>query len=109
MKTIFVLNTLYNTWSKLNRPIIILNKMKLLNKIWGIGLIAMSIALITPKHSMAQDGGYVTDQEFYDNLQPYGTWVSDDQYGNVWVPDVDEGFRPYATRGHWVVTDYGNT
>src|SRR5579872_312323 len=83
--------------------------MKILNKIWGIGLLAISLALITPKQGMAQEGGYVTDQEFYDNLQPYGTWVSDDRYGNVWVPDVDEDFRPYATRGHWVVTDYGNT
>src|SRR5579863_7474903 len=83
--------------------------MKILNKIWGIGLLAISLALITPKQGIAQDGGYVTDQEFYDNLQPYGTWVSDEQYGNVWVPNVDEDFRPYATRGHWVLTDYGNT
>jgi len=83
--------------------------MKLLNKIWCVGLMAISIALITPKQGRAQDGGYVTDQEFYDGLQPYGTWVSDDRYGNVWVPNVDEDFRPYATRGHWVLTEYGNT
>ena len=82
--------------------------MKTLNKILGIGLLAMSLVLAAPKLSKAQDGGDITDQEFYDGLQPYGTWVSDPQYGNVWVPDAEDNFRPYATRGHWVVTDYGN-
>ena len=82
--------------------------MRTLNKIWGIGLLAMLISLATPKKTMAQDG-YISDQDFYDQLQPYGTWVSDPEYGDVWVPDVDDNFRPYASRGHWVVTDYGNT
>src|SRR3569832_699179 len=81
--------------------------MKILNKIWGISLIAMALILIWPRHSKAQ--GYVTDQEFYDNLAPYGTWDSDDKYGAEWVPDVDEDFRPYQTRWHWAVTEYGNT
>ena len=82
--------------------------MKSINKIWGIGLLAMLLSLVVPGKSIAQ-GGYVSDQQFYDDLSPYGTWVSDSQYGNVWIPDADENFRPYATRGHWVVTDYGNT
>jgi len=70
---------------------------------------AFLLMLMVPHKSMAQDGGYVSDQEFYDNLQNYGTWVQDDQYGNVWVPDVDGDFRPYATNGYWVQTDYGTT
>jgi hypothetical protein len=82
--------------------------MKTLNKIWGISLLAILLSLAAPGKSMAQ-GGYISDQEFYDDLQPYGTWIDDPQYGNIWVPNADEGFRPYATRGHWVVTDYGNT
>lgn len=82
--------------------------MRNLNKIWGIGLLVMLLSLVVPGKSMAQ-GGYISDQEFYDELQPYGTWVSDPDYGEVWIPDVDGDFRPYATRGHWVVTDYGNT
>src|ERR1700712_4421593 len=82
--------------------------MKTLNKLWGAGLLALLLSVVAPNKSMAQ-GGYISDQEFYDELQPYGTWVSDPQYGNVWVPDADEDFRPYATRGHWVVTEYGNT
>ena len=83
--------------------------MKNLNKIWGTGLLAILLILAAPKHSKAQGGDYISDQEFYDDLEPDGTWVSDPQYGNVWVPNAEEGFRPYATRGHWVLTEYGNT
>ncbi|HTD41565.1 MAG TPA: hypothetical protein VK671_13140, partial [Mucilaginibacter sp.] len=60
--------------------------MKSLNKIWGIGLLAVLLSLFNPGKSMAQ-GGYISDQEFYDELQPYGTWVSDPEYGEVWIPD----------------------
>jgi hypothetical protein len=83
--------------------------MKFINKICGISLIAFLVMLAAPNMSKAQEGGYVSDQEFYDELEPYGTWVNDPQYGNVWIPDAEDNFRPYATRGHWVVTDYGNT
>ncbi len=57
----------------------------------------------------AQDEGEVSYQTFYDQLSPYGQWVYDPQYGNVWVPDVGSDFRPYGNEGHWVMTDYGNT
>lgn len=30
-------------------------------------------------------------------------------YGSVWLPDVGPDFQPYATDGHWVVTEFGNT
>jgi hypothetical protein len=80
--------------------------MKIINKIWGIGLLAFLLVAFASGKSKAQD---ITGQDFYDNLAPYGTWVSDPQYGDVWVPDVDGDFRPYATEGHWVLTEYGNT
>ncbi|MDB5141187.1 MAG: hypothetical protein JWR12_3103 [Mucilaginibacter sp.] len=83
--------------------------MKILKKIFGVCILAGFLLLAYPNKSRAQGGDYISDQEFYDDLQPYGTWVDDPQYGNVWVPNVDEDFRPYATRGHWVLTDYGNT
>jgi hypothetical protein len=44
---------------------------------------------------------------FYDELAPYGNWVSyQDRY--VWIPEgVDDGWRPY-TQGHWAYTrSYG--
>lgn len=83
--------------------------MKNLKKIWGIALVAFLLIVSAPHKTMAQEGEYISDQEFYDELQPYGTWVYDPQYGNVWVPDVEEDFRPYATRGYWAMTTYGNT
>lgn len=51
----------------------------------------------------------VSYQSFYDDLSPYGQWINDSAYGYVWVPNVDDDFRPYFTNGHWVVTEYGNT
>jgi hypothetical protein len=84
--------------------------MKVLNRIWGIALLAFTLILSAPHTSIAQqEGEYISDQEFYDELQPYGTWIYDPQYGNVWIPDVEEDFRPYATRGYWAMTSYGNT
>ena len=50
-----------------------------------------------------------TDQVFYDELSPYGNWVDYPDYGYVWVPNVDNDFRPYATNGSWVYSDYGWT
>jgi len=49
----------------------------------------------------------VSFQLFYDQLSPFGTWVNYPDYGYVWVPGAGSGFRPYATRGHWVYTDDG--
>ncbi len=73
-----------------------------------MGLLAFMLIALAPGKSTAQ-GQYISDQDFYDNLSPYGVWVYDPQYGDMWVPDVDGNFRPYATRGHWVLTEYGNT
>ena len=57
----------------------------------------------------AQPMGDISMQTFYDDLEPYGQWVDDPDYGYVWVPEVDDpDFRPYYTRGHWVMSEYGN-
>ncbi len=46
---------------------------------------------------------------FYDELAPYGEWISTPEYGWVWSPyDMEAGWRPY-TNGHWEYTDYGWT
>lgn len=57
----------------------------------------------------AKAQGSVSFQVFYDELQPYGTWINHNQYGYVWMPRVDRGFTPYATNGYWINTEYGNT
>ncbi|QNK62914.1 hypothetical protein H7F33_20650 [Pedobacter sp. PAMC26386] len=64
---------------------------------------------ITQK-AVAQGYDDISLQSFYDELSPYGTWIQDPQYGNVWRPDVDQqDFRPYYTDGRWAMTEYGNT
>jgi hypothetical protein len=52
----------------------------------------------------------VTFAEFDTSLAPYGDWITVGGYGRVWRPSVavvGVGFRPYATGGHWVSTNYG--
>jgi hypothetical protein len=51
----------------------------------------------------------VSFQVFYDDLSPYGSWVSYPEYGYAWIPRVAPGFRPYFSSGQWVMTDFGWT
>ena len=81
---------------------------KKINSVLSILMISVFLITSTVQKAHAQDVT-VSYQTFYDNLAPYGQWVSDPQYGNVWVPNEGGDFRPYGSRGHWVMTDYGNT
>ncbi len=65
----------------------------------------------------AADYDYAADtdpsavDEFRDELAPHGTWLVDDRYGYVWVPNtvvVGRDFVPYRTAGHWAVAEDGN-
>jgi len=69
----------------------------------------MFSSLTSTASTLSQPGASVSFQTFYDELSPYGQWINYQDYGRVWIPDVEEGFQPYGTRGHWVVTEYGNT
>jgi len=40
-----------------------------------------------------------------EDLDTYGRWNNDPQYGNVWVPNVDPGWAPYR-EGRWVDEPY---
>ena len=55
------------------------------------------------------DNYYISYNDFYENLAPYGQWIDDPQLGYVFSPNVDMSFRPYYTNGYWAMTDYGNT
>ncbi|RRB07379.1 DUF6600 domain-containing protein [Larkinella rosea] len=72
-------------------------------------IIFFVLTLVVPQKSMAQPGVDVPIESFYDDLAPYGQWVPNQNYGQVWMPDVPGDFQPYATNGHWAVTEYGNT
>jgi hypothetical protein len=65
-------------------------------------------ACMPPPNVSAQEHA-VSFQLFYDQLSPYGTWVDYQNYGYVWIPNVDREFSPYGTNGHWVFTDDGWT
>ena len=75
-----------------------------------LAFIAMSLLLVFApiKQTKAQFSASISFGVFYDELEPYGQWIDDPQYGYVWVPDVGPGFRPYYTGGHWVMTRYGS-
>jgi DNA segregation ATPase FtsK/SpoIIIE-like protein len=83
-----------------------------MKKVWNkwITMIAATffVSMLNVTVSMAHDGG-VSLQVFYDELQPYGTWIAYENYGYVWRPRVDRDFVPYATDGYWINTEYGNT
>ena len=79
-----------------------------LSRVISIALVSLFFVFGSSQKIQAQDVT-VSYQDFYDNLSPYGQWVEDPQYGNVWVPNEGGDFRPYGNRGHWVMTDYGNT
>jgi hypothetical protein len=41
---------------------------------------------------------------FRADLDPYGRWVDDPEWGTVWAPSVSQtgtNFEPYVTGGHW--------
>jgi hypothetical protein len=54
----------------------------------------------------AGDPDQASVQYFHQRLSPYGRWVVRPGYGEVWIPRVSSGWRPYTT-GHWVYTDQG--
>ncbi|WP_260171659.1 DUF6600 domain-containing protein, partial [Pedobacter cryoconitis] len=82
------------------------NMIKLPAVILGLMLLFTGIT----QKAVAQGYDDISLQSFYDELSPYGTWIQDPQYGNVWRPDVDQNdFRPYYTDGRWAMTEYGNT
>lgn len=83
--------------------------MKALVKIGIPGALLLIAAFFTSEKANAQSPYAISYQTFYNELSPYGRWISTPEYGYIWLPDVEHGFQPYSTRGHWVMTEYGNT
>ncbi|MES2703703.1 MAG: DUF6600 domain-containing protein [Bacteroidota bacterium] len=81
---------------------------KFMNRLISASLLSLLLIAGFATTTKAQDV-MVSYQTFYDNLSPYGEWVYDPEYGNVWVPNEGGDFRPYGSRGNWVMTEYGNT
>jgi hypothetical protein len=80
--------------------------MKNVKRILAIVATLVFLMTVAPPTTKASPPVSVSFQFFYDNLSPYGAWVSYSNYGYAWVPRVS-GFRPYVSGGHWVYTDAG--
>lgn len=76
---------------------------------WFVALAGLVLGAWFTPSATAQPGVRVPVQAFYEELAPYGRWLNNPQYGQVWVPQVEADFQPYATAGRWVMTEYGNT
>lgn len=85
-----------------------INRLSNLHLIAGLLLILVIYAM--PNHAVAKVSAMnVSFQVFYDELTPYGDWVSDPTHGYVWIPYVNANFQPYQTNGYWVNSRFGNT
>jgi hypothetical protein len=72
-----------------------------------LGTFAASSALLVHVDSAQAQSARVVVSIFFDDLQPYGSWVHHDRYNYIWVPTVDVNWSPY-THGHWeYIQGYG--
>jgi len=81
---------------------------KIKHLVRAFGVIILLLSLNTQRLSASPNRG-VSLQIFYDELANYGDWISSNDYGYVWRPNVNRDFRPYYSNGHWAMTNYGNT
>ncbi|HMK19959.1 MAG TPA: DUF6600 domain-containing protein [Chitinophagaceae bacterium] len=81
--------------------------MKRILKAFLIATIVLLFGAVQNKTS-AQVSVNVSFQSFYDELSPYGDWISYPEYGYVWRPDNRyNDFQPYRSEGHWAWSDDG--
>ena len=69
----------------------------------------MMIGMFSIKPASAQGYDDVDFDVFHEELDPYGDWDRDEEYGDVWYPNEGNDFRPYGSNGYWTMTEYGNT
>jgi hypothetical protein len=71
----------------------------------ALGLTLLSVAPLVGVASDAQAQSRMTvTVDFRTALEPFGRWDSHPRWGEVWLPKVERGWRPY-TVGRWVHTD----
>jgi len=78
-----------------------------MKKIFSILLFALFVSAGITNEAKSQTAS-VSFSVFYNSLKPYGRWMNNSTYGQVWVSNT-KGFTPYSTGGHWAYTDYGWT
>lgn len=82
-----------------------------MKRILKASLIAIVVLLFgaAQNKTSAQVSVSVSFQSFYDELSPYGDWISYPEYGYVWRPDTRyRDFQPYRSEGRWAWSEeYG--
>lgn len=68
-------------------------------------LLIITISLLTFSDTKAQPVS-VSFSAFQQELSPYGRWMNNPRFGQVWINN-DVNFKPYYTNGHWEYTNYG--
>ena len=56
--------------------------------------------------AQAEQDAQVSQEQFQQQLAPYGQWEDDNSYGEVFYPNVAASWRPYVY-GRWAWTEYG--
>ena len=64
------------------------------------------ILSFTPVAETKAQGVSVNFSTFQQELSPYGRWMNNPRFGQVWIYN-QPGFKPYYTDGHWEYTNYG--
>ena len=76
----------------------------------GLAMLALAWLWLVSFAASAQPADYPPayagddPQSSFSELDRHGHWIEHAEWGTVWVPDVDEDWRPY-TIGRWVFTD----
>jgi hypothetical protein len=70
-------------------------------------MVAASPSLVRAQVNISASIQINSPSDFYQPLEPYGSWVDVQSYGRCWHPrDVSQDWQPY-TDGHWEWTDAG--
>ena len=69
-------------------------------------ILFIAVLGFTPAAEVKAQSVSVNFSLFQRELTPYGRWMTNPRFGEVWVYN-DPGFRPYYTDGHWEYTNYG--
>jgi hypothetical protein len=70
-------------------------------------LLAAIVSFLPVAETKAQSVSVsVNFNTFQQELSPYGRWMNNPRFGQVWINN-DAGFKPYYTNGHWEYTNYG--
>jgi hypothetical protein len=69
-------------------------------------LLTIAVVAFAPATQTKAQNVSVNFSLFQQELSPYGRWMTNPRFGEVWVYN-DPSFRPYYSDGHWEYTNYG--